>query len=197
LFARNSYNLKSTWRKVLIIPFWYILSVVFAVLDIVLLGELITFLIRITSRKTRSLSSEEICLFSHLENDQHYLWGITVIESSWVARLGKRLSRRNSLGLGIARTVHFSREISLEKDKAWVVHEVAHTLQYKYRGLCYIPEALISQRFSGYDYGGKKTLLEEKSIKRFNPEQQAEIFTTLTIRPCKSQLNQEVVEGNW
>lgn len=79
----------------------------------------------------------------------------------------------------------------------WLVHETAHTLQYKYRELIYIPEALIAQRYSGCSFGGKETIISADKIRRFNPEQQAEIFTALTLSKVESELRQEIIDGNW
>ena len=43
--------------------------------------------------------------------------------------------------LRIGNSIHFSRTIDIykESDKRWLVHEIACTLQFNYRGLIYIP----------------------------------------------------------
>lgn len=176
---------------------WYLLSVLVALLDLIFLGEIVSFILILTSPKRRKLTAKELELFISLINDQPYLRQVVVVENSWLARLGTNFGKREQLGLGVARTVHFSREICSEKDKYWLIHEVGHTLQYKYRGLCYIPEALIAQNFSGYKYGGKEALITCDRLKCFNPEQQADIFVAITCTNIDSKLRQELVNGNW
>lgn len=135
-----------------------------------------------------------------LSSEQDYLKSITVIENSWLARFGKWINRFSSLGLGVGRTVHFSRTIDTQNsfDQKWFIHEVAHTLQFKHRGIVYIPEALIAQQFSGYDFGGKTGMDSTKKLRSFNPEQQADIFAVLILKNEKNhRLFSEIQKGNW
>lgn len=178
---------------------WYLLQVLFGFLDLLLIGEGVNQLILVTSPKKRKLKEKELELLSELKDEQQYLRSIWVVEYSWLSRFGKWMTRRRSLGLGIGRTVHFSRMIdsSNQQDQRWLVHEIAHTLQYKYRGLIYIPEALIAQQFSGYNFGGKATLDSKKKLREFNPEQQADIFCALIISGYNSALKTDIRKGEW
>ncbi len=194
---RNTHNVPQIRKRVLLFIPWYILSTLVALLDLIFLGELFSLVLEFTSPKRRRLTAVELELFAELKSDQRYLSRVVVIENSWLAQLGKRFGKRQQLGLGVARTVHFSREVALENDKQWLIHEVGHTLQYKYRGLCYIPEALIAQTFSGYKYGGKETLISIDRLRCFNPEQQADIFVAIICTNVKSKLRHEIVSGNW
>lgn len=199
-FRRNKHNSKQLWKRGCVFLPWYITGVVFAVFDLFFVGYLTPVIMQVTQRNGRKLSQEELELFSDLTDELTYLKTVRVYEKSWVARTGRWFGRRSSLGLGIANTVHFNREVDLEKshsDRRWFVHEVAHTLQFKYRGLIYIPEALIAQRFSGYAFGGRETLKDAKQLRAFNPEQQADIFVVMQLSDFESAIRAEVEKGNW
>jgi len=198
--GRNTYNSKGLWKRGIVFLPWYILGIIFAILDLFFVGYLAQGIMQLTQRNGRKLSPKELELFSNLTEDATYLKSVRVYEKSWVARFGAWLTRRNTLGLGIANTVHFNREINPEEnasDRRWLVHEVAHTLQFKYRGLIYIPEALIAQHFSGYGFGGKSTLMHAKLLRSFNPEQQAEIFVAMQLSAFSSALRDEIHKGKW
>lgn len=200
LLERNGFNLTSFPKRMVLLPFWYVLTLVFSVFDLLFLGEAMTFLLRVSSKSTRKLTHVELEKLEALRpNDRQFLGSITVIEDAWLSKLGCWLTRRKSLGLGVAKTVLFSRKIdtSLSSDLGWLIHELAHTLQYNYRGLIYIPEALIAQYFSGYDFGGKQSLDEQTVLKAFNPEQQAEIFRHLLLSNYPSPLQREIIHGKW
>lgn len=198
-FDRNKHNSGVFWKRLLIFIPWYTLGVILAVLDLIFLGYWFTLIMRFTQRNGRKLSKEELELFSGIPNDKYYLQRVFVFEESWLARSGARMNRRASLGLGIANTVHFTRKIDIshDYDRRWLVHEIAHTLQFKYRGLIYIPEALIAQQFSGYDFGGKETLSSAKKLRVFNPEQQADMFVVMQLSNFESEIRQEIEKGNW
>ena len=198
-FRRNKHNSKQLWQRGLVFIPWYLVGVIFALLDLFFFGYLIQGLMQITQRNGRKLTTAEMKLFSDLPNDKGYLETVMVYEKSWVARLGAWIIRRKKLGLGLANTIHFSREIDIEKtvDCRWLVHEIAHTLQFKYRGLIYIPEALIAQQFSGYIFGGVETLKRASKLRAFNPEQQADMFVVIQLSDFESAIRQEIEKGNW
>ncbi len=176
------------------------MGVVFAIFDLFFLGYLTPVIMQITQRNGRKLSPKELELFSDLTDELAYLKTVRVYEKSWVARTGAYLIRRRTLGLGLANTIHFNCEIDIEKslvDRRWFVHEVAHTLQFKYRGLIYIPEALVAQQFSGYEFGGRETLKRAKQLRAFNPDQQADIFVVMQLSDFESAIRQEVEQGKW
>lgn len=200
LVGRNSFNQKKGWKRILIIPFWYIFSLLCAILDLISFGRLISVILIFTSSNTRKLTEEELAIFIDLPSEINYLKSINVIENSWLARFGKWMNRFSSLGLGVGTTIHFSRHINTRNhsDLRWLVHEVAHTLQFKHRGIIYIPEALIAQQFSGYDFGGKEGLISAKKLRSFNPEQQADVFAMLILKKEKEHdLFSEIQNGNW
>lgn len=175
-------------------------SLIFAALDLVGFGRLISVILTVTSSNTRKITQEELGIFHALSSEQDYLKSITIIEKSWLARFGRWINRFSSLGLGVGTTIHFSRNIDTQNpsDLRWLVHEVAHTLQFKHRGTIYIPEALIAQQFSGYDFGGKQGLKSTKKLRNFNPEQQADIFAMLIRKKeIEHKLFLEVQNGNW
>lgn len=187
------------WKRALVFLPWYLLSIIFALLDLIFLGSLLIGIVRLTAKNRRKLSEEELCCLKLCHQDLEFLKTVDIIECSRLARVGKWMASRKQLGIGIASTIHFSREIDTQQksDLRWLVHEVAHTLQYKYRGLIYIPEALIAQRFSGYSFGGKEALEQANTLKSFNPEQQAEIFMNLSLSEFKCTLVQEIEKGIW
>ncbi|NVK64115.1 MAG: hypothetical protein HWE22_05980 [Flavobacteriales bacterium] len=196
---RNTYNSNQFWKRALVIVPWYILGVFYAVLDLLFFGYLFQGIMSVTQRNGRKLSPEELSLFSNLSQELGYLKTVRVYEKSWVARTGAWMTRRKSLGLGLGNTIHFSREIDLENtaDLRWFVHEMAHTLQFKYRGLIYIPEALIAQQFSGYSFGGLKTLRQITKLRAFNPEQQAEVFAAVQLSYFETDIRKDIENGNW
>ncbi len=196
---RNTYNSNQFWKRALVIVPWYILGVFYAVLDLLFFGYLFQGIMSVTQRNGRKLSPEELSLFSNLSQELGYLKTVRVYEKSWVARTGAWMTRRKSLGLGLGNTIHFSREIDLEDtaDLRWFVHEMAHTLQFKYRGLIYIPEALIAQQFSGYSFGGLKTLRQITKLRAFNPEQQAEVFAAVQLSNFETDIRKDIENGNW
>ncbi len=198
-WGRNTHNSAVFWKRSLVFLPWYLLSVVMGMLDLLFVGYLFNGIMRITRAQRRKLSEAELDLFANLPAERPYLQTVLVCERSWIARLGAKLTRRNSLGLGLANTIHFSREIdtSCEFDQRWFVHEIAHTLQFKYRGLIYIPEALIAQKFSGYSFGGKETVCAAKYLRAFNPEQQADMFVMLQLSQVESEIRGEIERGKW
>jgi hypothetical protein len=168
-------------------------------MDLLFVGYAFQGLMKLTQRNGRKLTAQELDLFSKLPSEKAYLETVLVYEQSWMARFGAWMIRRNTLGLGLANTIHFSRKIDVcEKlDKRWFVHEIAHTLQFKYRGLIYIPEALIAQQFSGYAFGGLETLKHAKQLRTFNPEQQADMFVIMQLSDFESEIRGEMEKGNW
>ena len=198
-FHRNKHNSKHLWKRGLVFIPWYFIGIILAILDLFFVGYLVQFTMKITQRKGRKLTKKEMELFSNLPIEKAYLKTVMVYEKSWMARFGAWIIRRKILGLGLANTIHFSREIEIKKtsDCRWLVHEIAHTLQFKYRGLIYIPEALIAQQFSGYAFGGKETLKHASKLRVFNPEQQAEIFVIMQLSDFESAIRQEIEKGNW
>ncbi len=62
-----------------------------------------------------------------------------------------------------------------------LIHELAHVWQYQRIGARYMPRAIVAQNSKeGYNYGGISQLSDgTHSLKSFNMEQQAEIFTDL------------------
>ena len=199
-FRRNRHNSKQLWKRACVFLPWYVTGVVFAILDLFFIGYLVQGIMQITQSNGRKLSEVELELFAALPDEKNYLKTVRVYDKSWVARAGAWLTRRKTLGLGIANTIHFNRGIDAENnasDRRWLVHEVAHTLQFKYRGLIYIPEALVAQQFSGYGFGGIETLRSAKQLRVFNPEQQADMFAVLQLTDIESEIRQEFKQGNW
>lgn len=198
-FNRNKHNSKQFWKRGVVFIPWYLLGLFIAILDLFFVGYLVQGIMQLTQRNGRKLTVQELELFSDLTKDTSYLKTVVVYEKSWLARLGAWMMRGNKLGLGIANTIHFSRGIDSENfsDCRWLVHEVAHTLQFKYRGLIYIPEALIAQQFSGYTFGGLETLKRADKLRAFNPEQQADMFVVMQLSDFESAIRQEIEKGNW
>jgi hypothetical protein len=199
-FRRNRHNSKQLWKRGCVFIPWYITGVIFATLDLFFVGYLTQGIMQITQRNGRKLTEKELDLFAALPDEKNYLKTVRVYEKSWVARIGAWFIRRKTLGLGLANTIHFNQGIDTEKsssDSRWLVHEVAHTLQFKYRGLIYIPEALVAQQFSGYSFGGKETLKNAKQLRVFNPEQQADIFVVIQLSDFESAIRQDLEKGNW
>lgn len=198
IWKRNSYNQSHIKRILLSIP-WWLMQVLFALLDILSIGTIIRYILHWTN--SGKLLDENF-IKQHIslnEKDIRYLKTVVIIEESWLATLGMAFNDRKQLGLGVASTIHFSRKIDItnEQDLRWIIHELAHTLQWKYRGLIYIPEALICQRFSGYSFGGIKTLEQNYSLKNFNPEQQAEIFVAIQNGIVELTIKEEIWNGKW
>lgn len=197
--GRNTHNSAVLWKRALVFFPWYLLSLVVGILDVFFVGYLFAGLMKLTQKHTRKLTESELQFFANLPKEEAYLKRVLVCEKSWMARFGAKLIRRKNLGLGLANTIHFSREIdtTCELDQRWFVHEIAHTLQFKYRGLIYIPEALIAQQFSGYSFGGIETLRNAQHLRAFNPEQQADMFVLLQLTPLESEIRKEIERGRW
>ena len=199
-FHRNKHNSSQLWKRSCVFLPWYLIGIFFAILDLFFVGYFTQVIMQVTQRNGRKLTSRELELFSELTNDALYLKTLRVYEKSWVAKIGASMIRKSTLGLGLANTIHFNREIDVEKsasDCRWLVHEVAHTLQFKYRGLIYIPESLVAQQFSGYAFGGRETLKKATKLNAFNPEQQADIFVVMQLSEFESPIRQEIRNGNW
>ena len=198
-FGRNNHNSRNFFHRGAVFLPWYIFALIFAVMDVFFVGYLIPAIMQITQRNGRKLTKEEIEMFSELTGDKRYLESVLVYEKSWVARFGAWMIRRKSLGLGLGNTIHFSRAVNLENniDRRWFVHEIAHTLQFKYRGLIYIPESLIAQQFSGYSFGGLETLKQADKFRAFNPEQQADMFVIMQLSNFECEIRQEIKKGKW
>lgn len=198
-WGRNTHNSAVFWKRTLVFLPWYAVSLLMAILDLLFVGYLFQGIMKITQRNRRKLSESELDLFANLPEERAYLRTVLVCERSWMARFGAFIIRRKNLGLGLGNTIHFSREIDCSNalDQRWLVHEIAHTLQFKYRGLIYIPEALIAQQFSGYSFGGKETVCEAKHLRAFNPEQQADMFVLLQLTAVESEIRVEVEQGRW
>ncbi|MFN8396788.1 MAG: DUF4157 domain-containing protein [Bacteroidia bacterium] len=63
----------------------------------------------------------------------------------------------SGLGVTIGYTINFSQKVSPapgNNDMHWLIHELTHVAQCEAVGLQYIPEALIAQAGTGYNYGG-------------------------------------------
>lgn len=199
IWKRNRFNESHSLKRILIALPWYALTLIFSLLDFLFIGSILSGVFRITCRTQRRLTEDELERLSLVVRDVEYLKRIAIFENSWLSKMGAWLNRSQDLGLGVADTVHFSRRVNtqMENDMAWLIHEVAHTLQYKYRGLVYIPEALIAQQFSGYSFGGLQTIRENIPLQAFNPEQQADIFKTIVLTNEMCSLRQEIKKGNW
>lgn len=176
IIGRNRINLqnKPVFKQILIYPPWYLLQIVSAVLDLFFVGEILSWISRVLNRNVRMLSNTEVENLTSLSPVYIALGNIYIVEESWLAKIGMKFTKSPQLGVCVANTIHFSRVID-EKDITWLLHECIHKLQFKQRGIIYIFEALIAQRFSGYNY--KLPNWREYSLKTFNPEQQAEILS--------------------
>lgn len=176
LYKRNWINLRDTKLPSLIIiyPFWYLLQVICAILNLFLIGELIYVIVLITHKHHRKLHlEEEQILATHYSN---FNWkGIRIVEHSWLAKIGQKYTKSTKMGLCVSYSLHFSCPLHHKEHKTWLLHEAAHHIQYQQRGIIYIFEALIAQRFSGYKY--LLTGWENFALREFNPEQQAEILS--------------------
>jgi hypothetical protein len=85
------------------------------------------------------------------------------------------------MGVCVGTTIHFSRKLNNSKeDNIWLLHECIHVLQFKQRGVIYIVESLIAQRFSGYSYDLNS--FKHYGIKGYNTEQQAEILSKENLK---------------
>ncbi|MEM0998395.1 MAG: hypothetical protein AAGN35_15150 [Bacteroidota bacterium] len=102
---------------------------------------------------------------------------VRVDESSWIARLGRRMLGYSGLGIVLGHTVHFNRPIHAvpgNHEMRWLIHELVHVLQCEVAGLQYIGEAVAAQFREGYNYGGAAAL-QDRSLREFNREQQGDI----------------------
>lgn len=187
VYNRNRYNL-SGMKRILITPFWWLLSILISILDLVYFDFLILLFIRIVEGKSSAIPKHIEALHPSIEGK------LFCYPNSKIARWSMRILGRKSLGLGIRNCVLFSREINWKssKDVHWFLHEYAHVLQWRGRGLIYIPEALFAQWNSGYTFT-KEAAESAENLKYFNPEQQACIYADYLIGNHLELLKQDPI----
>lgn len=146
-------------------------------LDIVGLAEILDLLGQVIKFNTRSLTGTEIAEAQKVFGGAVPYWKVRVDEYSLIAKIGKWVNGYNGLGVTIGYTINFSQKVSPapgNNDMHWLIHELTHVAQCEAVGLQYIPEALIAQAGTGYNYGGPAGLAG-KRLKDFNREQQGDI----------------------
>ncbi|NTU82906.1 MAG: DUF4157 domain-containing protein, partial [Chloroflexales bacterium] len=101
------------------------------------------------------------------------------------------LAALSSRGLTIGNTIYLPPGMNKEDEKALIIHELVHVMQYEKTGGIYALEALAAQHIGAeYDYGDAEGLrrarAEGKHFRDFNREQQAQIvedYYVLRQRP--------------
>lgn len=156
--------------------FW-ILLIPIKCLEIFGFSYLLNFIFK-SFTKTRHLSDDEIKqlrkIYGSIINFKH----IRINENSKWAKIGAKKVKKTHLGFVWMNTINFSRSINCKthnSDLSWLIHEMVHVAQFEKLGIQYIFEALLAQKYGGYDYGGKHNLIN-RQLKHFNLEQQAEII---------------------
>lgn len=173
---RNQYNKKRfPILKFYLFLIWIVL-IPFKLLEIFGFSHLLNLLFRITTTSRHLTPTEIEALQAHFPKSIKYKWVRLNENSNW-ARVGAKNTKKHHLAFVWMNTINFTRPIncSVDNDLWWLVHEMVHIAQFKKLGIQYIFEALLAQRFGGYDYGGKQNL-KEHHLNYFNLEQQAEII---------------------
>ena len=146
-------------------------------LDVVGIMEILDLLGQVIKFNTRTLTAAEITEAKKVFGNFVPYWKVRVDEFSLIANLGKWFQGSAGMGVTIGYTINFSRKISPAAgngDMHWLIHELTHVAQCEAVGLQYIPEALIAQAGTGYNYGGPAGLVG-KHLRDFNREQQGDI----------------------
>jgi hypothetical protein len=161
----------------------WLLRLVTKTLDLFSFGEIVNALAMCVKINTRRLTPEEIHEVKKVFGGSIEYALVRVDEWSLIADFGLWVYNRRtggggeSMAMTIFNTVHFSRVLAAEpgsRDMAWLIHELTHVAQFQHVGSQFIPEALIAQGQTGYNYGGPEALAD-KSFADFNREQQGDI----------------------
>lgn len=146
-------------------------------LDVVGFAEMLDLLGQVIKFNTRTLTSTEIDEAKKVFGNAVPYWKVRVDEYSLIAALGKWFQGASGMGVTIGYTINFSQKVAPapgNSDMHWMIHELTHVAQAEAVGLQYIPEALIAQAGTGYNYGGPSALVG-KHLRDFNREQQGDI----------------------
>ncbi len=174
---RNQYNKKKF--KILklynFVIWWMLVPIKF--LEIFGFSYLLNYFYRWTIH-SRQLNQNEIDFLTTVFPLSINYKVIRINENSKWAKIGAKNTKKQHLAFVWMNTINFSRSINCDLQKSdlwWLVHEMVHIAQFKTLGVQYIFEALLAQRFGGYNYGGKSNL-KGRQLNYFNLEQQAEII---------------------
>ncbi len=151
-------------------PAWWLLELVFHLLDVLAAPDLLMLLNRLVKPGQRKLTAREVAL-------AHSVFG------NHIDYRKVRLDTRAHLG---PRQFGFA-YVGFEVINTWgpptdplLIHELIHVWQYQYLGSVYIPRALWAQHAGGgYNYGGEARLFavyeNGGSLLDFNYEQMGEV----------------------
>lgn len=192
IIGRNTANM-SLITRILVFLFWYLLQLICVVLDLLFFGEVISLLLKWVEKESSRFPIDVLPLGMHNSTIQQIVEKVHVKDQSSFAQWSCRITKRKSLGLGIIRWTLYSRKVDRVSDQEWMRHEFAHTLQWYYRGLIYIPEALFAQRFGGYTL--PQPLNTIRRLKNINPEQQAVLFSK--FEKLSKELQSDILAGKW
>lgn len=151
-------------------PAWWLLELVFYLLDLLAVPDLLVLLNRLVKPGQRKLTAREIALVrSVFSNHVDY----RKVQLDTRAYLGPRQFGFAYVGFYVINSWG-----SLTDPR--LIHELIHVWQYQHLGSVYIPRALWAQHAGGgYDYGGEARLCavykKGGSLLDFNYEQMGEV----------------------
>jgi hypothetical protein len=130
------------------------------------------------SIKSRYLTKNEVKYLKTIFPNTINYQLIRINEYSKWAKIGAKNTKKKHLAFVWMNTINFTRPINCQSnlsDLRWLVHEMVHIAQFKKLGIQYVFEALLAQKFGGYNYGSKENL-KGHQLNYFNLEQQADII---------------------
>lgn len=153
--------------------FWFAL-LPFKCIDCLLIPEFTNLVIVLFKFNSRFLTNIEMTELKTVYANNIPFWKISIDESSLFAHLGAKINKSKTLGVVVINTINFNCKLNFKpqnSDMKWLVHELAHILQFNEVGSGYIFYALYAQHTSGYKLPSKQLA----NLNLYNFEQQAEI----------------------
>ncbi len=149
------------------LPFWVLLVLFVRILELLFLFELFEIAYYLYFKKgLKALNSNQLTLLSEIYPSINF----SLVLNNPKSLVTKKLPHIIYVAFNI---IKYNRTIS----NATMVHEMMHIYQYQNFGATYIIYALVAQKSKqGYNYGGILALAENKHLRDFNAEQQAEII---------------------
>lgn len=179
---RNQFN--SCKYKVLRVYqlFIWIILIPFKFLEIFGFSYILNSIFRLFI-KSRQLNNYEVEYLNTIFPQSINFQSIRINENSKWARIGAKKTKKQHLAFVWMNTINFTRPINCQSnlnDLTWLVHEMVHIAQFKALGIQYVFEALLAQKYGGYNYGGEENLTSHQ-LNDFNLEQQADIIKNYVL----------------
>jgi len=179
---RNQFN-TSKFKVLYIYQFFiWVILIPLKFLEIFGFSHVLNFIFRLFI-KSRQLNNYEVEYLKTIFPQSINFQSIRINENSKWARIGAIKTKKQHLAFVWMCTINFTRPINCQSnlsDLTWLVHEMVHIAQFKAIGIQYIFEALLAQKYGGYNYDGNANLISHQ-LKDFNLEQQADIIKNYVL----------------